>query len=103
MRLLELAAAQGVTQVAVHAFLDGRDTPPRSARASLEKLQAKCAALGNARIATIGGRYYAMDRDQRWERVELAYNAIAEGESEFHATDALAALVAKATSSSNPP
>jgi 2,3-bisphosphoglycerate-independent phosphoglycerate mutase len=92
LRLLELAAAQGVTQVAVHAFLDGRDTPPRSARASLEKLQAKCAALGNARIATIGGRYYAMDRDQRWERVELAYNAIAEGESEFHATDALAAL-----------
>ncbi len=76
---------QGVAAVAVHAFLDGRDTPPQSARASLERLQAKCAALGNARIATIGGRYYAMDRDKRWERVELAYDAIAEGESEFHA------------------
>jgi 2,3-bisphosphoglycerate-independent phosphoglycerate mutase len=93
-RLLDLAATQKVARVAVHAFLDGRDTPPQSARASLEKLQAKCAALGNARIATIGGRYYAMDRDQRWERVKLAYDAIAQGQSEFHGADALAALAA---------
>ena len=91
-RMLELAAAQGVARVAVHAFLDGRDTPPQSARASLEKLEAKCTALGNARIATVGGRYYAMDRDQRWERVKLAYDAIAEGRSDFHSQTALAAL-----------
>jgi 2,3-bisphosphoglycerate-independent phosphoglycerate mutase len=92
LRLLDLAAAQGVKRIAVHAFLDGRDTPPRSARGSLEKLQAKCATLGNAVIATIGGRYYAMDRDKRWDRVKLAYDAMAEGVAEFHADNALAAL-----------
>ena len=90
--LLDLAAAQGVGRIAVHAFLDGRDTPPRSARASLQKLQAKCAALPNAFVATIGGRYYAMDRDKRWERVQLAYDAIAEAKSAFHAGSAVAAL-----------
>ena len=91
-RMLDLAKTQDVERVAVHAFLDGRDTPPQSARASLEKLQAKCTALGNASIATISGRYYAMDRDKRWERVKLAYDAIAEAQSEFHAADALSAL-----------
>ena len=90
--LLDMAKKQGVERVAVHAFLDGRDTPPQSARASLEKLQARCDALGNARIATVSGRYYAMDRDKRWERVKLAYDAIAEGVAEFHADSALAAL-----------
>ncbi|HET9190992.1 MAG TPA: 2,3-bisphosphoglycerate-independent phosphoglycerate mutase [Rudaea sp.] len=90
--LLDMAKKQGVERVAVHAFLDGRDTPPQSARASLEQLQARCAALGNARIATVSGRYYAMDRDKRWERVKLAYDAIAEGVAEFHADNALAAL-----------
>ncbi|MBU6199339.1 MAG: 2,3-bisphosphoglycerate-independent phosphoglycerate mutase [Xanthomonadaceae bacterium] len=90
--LLDMAKRKGVERVAVHAFLDGRDTPPQSARASLQKLQARCAALGNARIATISGRYYAMDRDKRWERVKLAYEAIAEGVAEFHCGDALAAL-----------
>ena len=94
LHLLDLAATQGVAHIAVHAFLDGRDTPPQSARASLEKLQEKCVALGNAAIATVSGRYYAMDRDKRWERVKLAYTAIAEGESEFHAANALAALAA---------
>jgi hypothetical protein len=67
--MLELAHRAGVPKVAVHAFLDGRDTPPRSAAASLVALQARCDALGNARIASISGRYYAMDRDQRWDRV----------------------------------
>jgi len=89
---LDMAKKNGVERVAVHAFLDGRDTPPQSARASLEKLQAKCAALGNVRIATVSGRYYAMDRDKRWERVKLAYDAIAEGTAEFHTDNALAAL-----------
>ncbi len=90
--LLDMAKRKGAERVAVHAFLDGRDTPPQSARASLEKLQANCDALGNARIATLSGRYYAMDRDKRWERVKLAYEAIAEGVAEFHSGDALAAL-----------
>ncbi|MCA1715088.1 MAG: 2,3-bisphosphoglycerate-independent phosphoglycerate mutase, partial [Gammaproteobacteria bacterium] len=67
--MLELARREGVPQVAVHAFLDGRDMPPRSAQPSLAALQAACAAAGNARIASVGGRYYAMDRDRRWERV----------------------------------
>ncbi len=90
--MLDLAHARGVAHVAVHAFLDGRDTPPRSARASIERLQAKCDALGNAVIATISGRYYAMDRDRRWDRVKLAYDAITDANAEFHADSALAAL-----------
>ncbi|HSN00933.1 MAG TPA: 2,3-bisphosphoglycerate-independent phosphoglycerate mutase [Rudaea sp.] len=90
--LLDMAKRSGVERVAVHAFLDGRDTPPQSARASLEKLQARCEALGNARIATVSGRYYAMDRDKRWERVKLAYDAVADGAAEFRADSALAAL-----------
>lgn len=90
--LLDLAARHGVGRVAVHAFLDGRDTPPRSAEPSLRALAQKCAALGNARIATVSGRYFAMDRDQRWERVQLAYDAIAEARAPFQATDATRAL-----------
>lgn len=90
--MLELAKRQGVERVAVHAFLDGRDMPPRSAEPSLRALQARCEELGHARIASVVGRYYAMDRDQRWERIEAAYRAIAEGEAEFATADALAAL-----------
>jgi 2,3-bisphosphoglycerate-independent phosphoglycerate mutase len=90
--MLDLAAARGVPNVAVHAFLDGRDTPPQSARASLVALEARCAELGNARIATISGRYYSMDRDQRWDRIALAYAAIVRGASALHADGALAAL-----------
>ncbi len=90
--MLELAAREGVPRIAVHAFLDGRDTPPRSAGPSLAVLEAKCAAIPGAFIATVGGRYYAMDRDQRWERVQLAYDAIAEAQSGFHAPSASAAL-----------
>jgi 2,3-bisphosphoglycerate-independent phosphoglycerate mutase len=92
LAMLALARAQGVPRIAVHAFLDGRDTPPRSAGASLRAMQAACAAAGNARIASVCGRYYAMDRDNRWERVEPAYLAITEAEAAFHAPDALAAL-----------
>ena len=90
--MLELARREGVPRVAVHAFLDGRDTPPRSAEASLRALQAACEKSGNARIATVGGRYYAMDRDQRWERVRRAWDAIVDAQSGQHADDALLAL-----------
>ncbi len=92
--MLELAKRRGVPQVAVHAFLDGRDTPPRSAEASLRALDALCARLGNARIATVSGRYYAMDRDQRWDRVKKAYRAITQAQAEFESPDALSALQA---------
>ncbi len=81
--MLRLAKAQGLTKVAVHAFLDGRDTPPRSAAESLTALDTVCAETG-ARVATVSGRYYAMDRDERWNRVELAWNAIAEAQSPLH-------------------
>jgi 2,3-bisphosphoglycerate-independent phosphoglycerate mutase len=90
--MLDLAAGRGVKRIAVHAFLDGRDTPPRSARASLEKLEKKCASIAGAFVASVCGRYYAMDRDKRWDRVKLAYDAIAESESTFHAASAIAAL-----------
>jgi 2,3-bisphosphoglycerate-independent phosphoglycerate mutase len=90
--MLRMAQRRGVARVAVHAFLDGRDMPPKSAEASLRALQRVCDEVGVARIATVIGRYYAMDRDQRWDRVEPAYRAITEAESEFHAADALAAL-----------
>jgi 2,3-bisphosphoglycerate-independent phosphoglycerate mutase len=92
LAMLDLAARQGVSRVAVHAFLDGRDTPPRSARVTLERLQAKCENLANAVIASVSGRYFAMDRDHRWDRVKLSYDAIAEGQAPFHARDALTAL-----------
>jgi 2,3-bisphosphoglycerate-independent phosphoglycerate mutase len=92
--MLELAARMGVQRVAVHAFLDGRDMPPRSAEPTLAALQAKCDALGNARIGSVSGRYYAMDRDQRWERLHRAWEAIVEARSEFRAPDAAAALAA---------
>lgn len=90
--MLELARRQGVARIAVHAFLDGRDTPPQSARASLEKLLSACAAIPGAFVATISGRYFAMDRDNRWDRVEKAYRAIAEAQSPLHASGALEAL-----------
>jgi 2,3-bisphosphoglycerate-independent phosphoglycerate mutase len=92
--MLDLAAREGVACVAVHAFLDGRDTPPRSAEPSLRALQAKCDALGNARTATVGGRYFAMDRDKRWDRVRLGWDAIVDAQAAQHAPDALTALAA---------
>ncbi|MBI3056287.1 MAG: phosphoglycerate mutase (2,3-diphosphoglycerate-independent), partial [Betaproteobacteria bacterium] len=90
--MVELAAAAGVTNVCVHAFLDGRDTPPRSAAASLALLLHKFAQLKTGRIASIVGRYYAMDRDQRWERVQAAYDLLTQGKALYQASDALAAL-----------
>lgn len=92
LALLDLAAGAGVPSIAVHAMLDGRDTPPQSAPASIERLAARVATIAGARIATVSGRYFAMDRDQRWDRVERAYRAIAQGESPLRATDARTAL-----------
>lgn len=90
--MLEMAANKGAKAIYLHAFLDGRDTPPRSAEASLAKAQAKFAELGCGQVASVIGRYYAMDRDQRWDRVELAYNLMVSGQADFqysNATDAL--------------
>ena len=97
--MLDLAVRMGVPEVAVHAFLDGRDTPPRSAAASLAALQAHCDALAagsgtRLRIASVSGRYYAMDRDKRWDRLHRAWDAIVEARSEYRAADASAALEA---------
>ncbi len=85
-------AGKPAPRIYVHAFLDGRDTPPKSARASLAFLGKACAAVPGARIASICGRYYAMDRDQRWDRVEAAYDLLVDGRTPFHADDPLAAL-----------
>lgn len=78
--LLEMAKAMGLDQVFVHAFLDGRDVPPRSALEYINALEQRMTGLGAGRLATIGGRYWAMDRDRHWERVEKAYRAMVCGE-----------------------
>lgn len=80
LAILDLAAREGAGEIAVHAVLDGRDKPPRSALPFIGQLEAKLKAIGRGRIATVSGRYYAMDRDKRWERVERAWRALAEGE-----------------------
>jgi 2,3-bisphosphoglycerate-independent phosphoglycerate mutase len=90
--MVELASAAGVGRVRVHAFLDGRDTPPKSAAASIEAMERVCAAHPGARIATVTGRYYAMDRDNRWDRVEKAYRAIVDGDAAHRAARAIGAL-----------
>ncbi|GAB6087454.1 2,3-bisphosphoglycerate-independent phosphoglycerate mutase [Alkaliphilus crotonatoxidans] len=77
--LLNLAKKEGLKDVLIHCFLDGRDTPPQSAKQYITELEEKIAEIGVGKIASIGGRYYAMDRDQRWERVKLAYDAIVFG------------------------
>jgi 2,3-bisphosphoglycerate-independent phosphoglycerate mutase len=92
--MVDLAATGGAPSVFVHAFLDGRDTPPRSARASLDMMAAVCAKYPNARIATVCGRYYAMDRDKRWERVAPAYAMLVDGDAKNVATSAGEALEA---------
>ncbi len=78
--LLEMAKKAGLKRVYIHAFLDGRDVPPRSGASYIQALEDKIKETGCGEIATISGRYYAMDRDNRWERVEKAYRAIAEGD-----------------------
>ncbi len=90
--MIELAAQQGAEHIYLHAFLDGRDTPPRSAEASLKLISAKFAELGKGQIASVIGRYYAMDRDKRWDRVEQAYNLIVDGQAQYQYADAISAL-----------
>ena len=91
--LLEMARTAGLTKVFVHCFFDGRDVPPDSAKCYTEELETKMSEIGVGKIATIMGRYYAMDRDNRWDRVEKAYRAMAFGEG-IQAEDAVRAVAA---------
>ncbi|MDO9105325.1 MAG: 2,3-bisphosphoglycerate-independent phosphoglycerate mutase [Methylovulum sp.] len=92
--MVELAASRGLKKIYLHGFLDGRDVPPKSASSSIGLLEAKFAELGVGRMASISGRFYAMDRDNRWDRVKLGYDLIAKGVAEFSATSGLAGLEA---------
>lgn len=91
--LLKLAKAEGLTDVLVHCFLDGRDTPPQSAVQYIEDLEEAIKEIGVGRIATVSGRYYAMDRDLRWDRTKQAYDAIVSGSGPIM-TDAISAIKA---------
>ena len=82
MALLEMAQKHGLSKVYVHAFLDGRDVPPQSALTYVEQLEQAMATIGVGKIATVSGRYYAMDRDKRWERLAKAYATVVQGEGE---------------------
>src|SRR5579875_38011 len=90
--LLEMARQNRVERVFVHAFTDGRDTPPNSGLGFLQQLEKKMKDLGLGQIATVSGRYYAMDRDNRWERIQRAYDAIVHGRSELKFADPISAI-----------
>ncbi len=92
--LLELAQAQKVKKVFVHAILDGRDSLYNSGKDFIRALEAKMSELGVGKIASLSGRYYAMDRDNRWDRIEKAYKAMVQGKAETYASDALSAIQA---------
>lgn len=92
LTLVEMAYSRGLRDIYIHAILDGRDMPPRSAEPSLEKADALFRRLGCGAIASVIGRYYAMDRDNRWDRVQLAYDAMVSGEAEYYAQSAQQAL-----------
>lgn len=89
--LLEMAKRQGLTKVFVHAFLDGRDTPPASGKDFVQALEDKMAQIGVGKVASLSGRYYAMDRDNNWDRVEKAYDSLTKGEG-VKATSAVQAM-----------
>ena len=91
--LLEMAKKHGLTNVYVHAFLDGRDTPPASGKDYIEQLEAKMQEIGVGKIASISGRYYAMDRDNNWDRIQKAYDSLVSGTG-VQATDAVKAMEA---------
>lgn len=95
--LLEMAKREGITNVYVHCFLDGRDTAPTSGKGFMEQLEAKMQEIGVGKIATVSGRYYAMDRDNRWDRVEKAYRALVLGDGNRvpNAVEAVAASYAE--------
>ncbi len=92
LAMVQMAASQGAHSIKVHAILDGRDTPPRSALPSIRKMQNCLDNYQNAEFATVCGRYYAMDRDQRWDRVEKAWDMLVKGEAGFTNIDAETAL-----------
>ena len=92
--LLELARRERLDKVCLHVFLDGRDTPPKSAEIYLRRLEDKIAQAGVGHIASMIGRYYAMDRDRRWQRVKAAYDLLTQGRAEFSAATPLAGLEA---------
>lgn len=92
LAMIKLAEQQGAGPIYLHAFLDGRDTPPRSAKVSLEKVQAHFDQTGSGRIASIIGRYFAMDRDKRWDRVQKAYDLLTSGKADYQAQSATEAL-----------
>jgi len=91
--MLEMAAEKGVKKLYLHAILDGRDTPPKSAQASLEKMDELFLRLGVGKTVSLVGRFYAMDRDNRWDRVQPAYELISEGKADYTAETAVAALL----------
>jgi len=90
--MVEMAAKLGLSKIYVHAFLDGRDTPPISAAAFIDALEDQCKKSGAGKIASISGRFFGMDRDKRWPRVEAAYKLFTEGEGEFTAESAAKGL-----------
>ncbi len=90
--MIEMAAKRGAKKVYLHAFLDGRDTPPRSAKAPIEKVVATFNKLKVGHLASMIGRYYALDRDNRWERVQAAYDLLTQAKAENTVSDALAGL-----------
>tara|TARA_R110002126_G_scaffold172606_4_gene321353 strand:- start:2721 stop:4271 length:1551 start_codon:yes stop_codon:yes gene_type:complete len=92
LAMIKLAEQQGAGPIYLHAFLDGRDTPPRSAEVSLRKIEQHFTSSGSGKIASIIGRYYAMDRDKRWDRVQQAYDLLTQGKAKFTASDAVTAL-----------
>lgn len=92
--IIQLAHKQGVRKVYLHAFLDGRDTPPQSAEPSLARFESLFKELGCGAIATLCGRYYAMDRDNNWDRIEPVYTMLTEGTADYSANDSLTALAA---------
>lgn len=94
LAMVEMAAAAGIQRIYVHGFLDGRDTPPRSAGATIERFEKRFKELGVGRFASLTGRYFAMDRDKRWDRVEKAWRLLVEGQAEQQYNNASAALAA---------
>jgi 2,3-bisphosphoglycerate-independent phosphoglycerate mutase len=90
--MVKLAVERGAPRVYVHAFLDGRDMPPKSAEASIKALDKVFEAVGGGRLVSVVGRYYAMDRDHRWERIQHAYDLIVDGEAEYVAPDGVTGL-----------
>lgn len=90
--MVELAVKRGVKKVNLHAFLDGRDTPPQSAAASIKAMEDKFSSIGGGQFASVIGRHYSMDRDHRWPRIQASYDLITSGKAEYQATDAGTAL-----------